>query len=397
MPRIQAEQRMTRTQLERQLILISAGVLARRQANGLYARSLMAELDWSRLAETLHMRKLLPLLGPRLLQLAEEGSAGDGFAAAVDRALVAGRRQGAFLQLITARVIAMLAQAGIRCAPLKGPLLGEVLYGDLGSRLSSDIDLLVAPDQLAAAVDVVRQLGYGPPLDPVERHGLPLLHFALVHEREELPPIELHWRVHWYERSFASGRLLPPAADAAADWRPAPADELAALLLFYARDGFIDLRVATDLSAWWDAFGAGLPRGALAEVLHAYPALARVVPVALSVAERTVGLPAARVLGYMPDLGLRDRLAARLANPNPDASQSQLYAEKGLVDGLLTPPGGFGAFVRRELLPPREVRDMQARHAGRRRARSLLGRCTGVLSRYVLTLARLLRGPNAMC
>jgi hypothetical protein len=94
----------------------------------------------------------------------------------------------------------------------------------------------------------------------VQDCGLPLLHFVLVHERGELPPVELHWRVHWYERSFARERLLPPAVDPPGDWRPAPADELAALLLFYARDGFIDLRLASDLGAWWDVHGAELSR-----------------------------------------------------------------------------------------------------------------------------------------
>ncbi len=50
--------------------------------------------------------------------------------------------------------------------------------------------------------------------------------------------MELHWRVHWYERSFAHERLLPPTPDdPPQNWRPAPADELAALLLFYAGMG----------------------------------------------------------------------------------------------------------------------------------------------------------------
>ena len=109
----------------------------------------------------------------------------------------------------------------------------------------------------------------------------------LVHERNELPPVELHWRVHWYERNFAHERLLPPTADESPGvWRPAPTDELAALLLFYARDGFVDLRLATDLSAWWEVYGNDLPPGAVDELLRIYPALARVIPAAIEAAER---------------------------------------------------------------------------------------------------------------
>jgi Uncharacterised nucleotidyltransferase len=384
---------MISLQAERQVVLLSAGTAARRRAMLEQAGRLMVEVDWSRLAETLRRRRLLTVLGPRILELADE-SAGDGFAEAVEQALEAGRRRGAFLQLISLRVMAMLADAGIRCAPLKGPLLGEAIYGDPGRRLSGDIDLLVAPEQLRAAVEVVRELGYGAPTDHVQERGLPLLHFVLAHERGELPPVELHWRVHWYERAFARERLLPPAGDSAGDWRPAPADELAALLLFYARDGFVGLRLAADLGAWWDVHGADLPPGALDGLLSAYPALVRVIAAAVGVAEKVVGLPAQRLVGDAHKLGLRERMAVRLANPNPHSSPSQLYADMGLIDGLLAPPGGFGAFVRRQLLPAPEVLDQQAQHGARHRARSRLARFIGVLARYALTLTRLFRAPE---
>lgn len=381
---------MSSSEAERQVILLSAGTADRRLATHEQAERLILELDWSRLVDTLRSRKLLPVLGPRILELAGRRASND-FAAAVERAIEAGRRQGTFLQLISMRVIAMLADAGIRCAPLKGQVLAEAIYGDPGRRLSSDVDLLVAPEQLQAAVEVVRGLSYEAPVDHVDNSGLPLLHFVLVHGRGELPPVELHWRVHWYERSFACERLLPPAADPSGDWRPAPADELAAMLLFYARDGFVGLRLATDLGAWWDVYGSELPSGALTELLSAYPALSRAIQTAAVAAERTVGLPAAQIIGTMPRLGPRGRTAVRLTNPNPRSSRSQLYADIGLIDGLLMPPGGFGAFLRRNVLLPPEVLEQQARHAARQRARSPLGRSVGVLGRYGLTMTRLLR------
>ncbi len=386
---------MTTAQAERQLILLSAGTQARREAMREHAERLMAEVDWTQLAETLRRRKLLPVLGPRIVELAQ-GSASDEFVATVEQALEAGRRQGAFLQLVSRRLTAMLAEAGIRSAPLKGPLFGEAIYGDPGRRLSSDIDLLVEPERLRDAVEVVRGLGYDDPTDHVHADGLPLLHFVLVHGRDELPPVELHWRVHWYERRFARERLLPPVGHPGGDWRPAPADELVALLLFYARDGFIDLRLAADLSGWWDACGADLSPGAVDELLDAYPELARAVAVAARVAEHTVGLPAAGIVGRTRKLGVRGRMAVRLANPNPRTSASQLYADMGLIDGLLAPTGGFGAFVRRQLLPPTEVLDEQARSGAKRRARSPLARCAGMLTRYGLTVARLVRAPEAL-
>ncbi len=347
--------------------------------------------------------------------------------------------------MLTLRILELFAAAGIRSAPLKGPFLGEAIHGDPGRRLSSDVDLLVAPEQLQEAVQVARGLGYGDPTDHLLADGLPLLHLRMLDPRRKLPPLELHWRVHWYERDFARQRLLPPRPGPWEGWRPAPADELAALLLFYARDGFIDLRIATDISAWWDARGGELEAegnargaaladagalarggppeeegpvqgaalaearalaqtatgarvggpaeaqtlaqgGALAPLLHAYPQLARVLPAAAHVAQKVVGLPAARLLEGAP--GPRERLAVRLANPHPTSTQSQLYADMGLVDGLLAPRGGFREFVRRQLLPPEEVLDQQARHGQRSGARSSSARFLGVLARYALTVAR---------
>jgi Uncharacterised nucleotidyltransferase len=380
---------------ERQLILCSAGTLARRRAEAARADRLIAHVDWPRLAETLRARRLLATLGPRVLELSD-GRASDGFRAAVDEAIDAGRRHGALLQLISLRAIAMLGDAGIRSIALKGPLLGEAIYGDPGRRPSSDIDLLVSPGQLQAAVEVVRELGYGAPADYVYDCGLPLLHYVLVHERGELPPVELHWRVHWYERSFACERLLPHEGHSPEAWRPGRADELAALLLFYARDGFVGLRLASDLSAWWDANGGELAPGALDGLLRAYPALARVISAAVTVAEKVVGLPATQLIGDMPKRNLRGRMAARLANPHPRSSRAQIYADIGLIDGLLTPPGGFGAFVRRNVLPPPEVLNQQAEHGARRRPRSPLGRGAGMLGRYGLTATRLLRPSETL-
>jgi Uncharacterised nucleotidyltransferase len=378
---------MPDSKAECQLILLSAGTARRRAAERARAARLAGAVDWSRLTATLYGRRLLSLLGPRIVELVGD-VAGEELTAAVARAHAAGRRQGQLLQLLTLRILELLAEAEIRAAPLKGPLLGEAIHGDVGRRLSSDVDLLVAPEQLPVAVAVARELGYGAPTDHLLADGLPLLHLRMLAEHGKLPPLELHWRVHWYERSFACERLLPPTARAWDGWRPAPADELAALLLFYARDGFIDLRIAADLSAWWDTRGGELPQAGLVPLIDAYPQFARVLPAAARVAERLIGLPARRLLGDAAGLGVRERLAARLADPHPHSSQSQLYADMGLIDGLLAPPGGFREFVGRQLLPPIEVLDQQARHGARHGARSRSARFLGVLGRYGLAVTR---------
>ncbi len=383
-----------RTSVEERLILLSAATAARRQATRAQSAELCAVVDWQRLASLLATRRLLGTLGPRLLEQAQAGVAQD-LALAVEGALAAGRRQSAFLALIAERAVNALALAGIRAATLKGPALSESLYGDPGCRPSGDIDLLVDRERLTQAVTVVRELGYVAPGDHLEDDGLPLLHFTLIHERGQLPPIELHWRIHWYECDFARERLLAPAdwpvgggpADRlAGEWRPAPVDELIALLLFYARDGFISLRYAADLAAWWDVFGESLQPGALDSVLRAYPALGAVATTALRVAEKTVWLPATRIAPAAVKLGARERIAVRLADPYPHSSEAQLYADIGLVDGLLTPRGGFREFVKRQLALSREPTGAHAAQPGGSLVDGLR-----MFGRYGLAMSRLLR------
>jgi hypothetical protein len=352
----------------------------------------LERVEWDDLERTLRARHLLATLGPRLLEAAG-GDATATFAMAVEDALVTGRRRGMFLRLVSERAGAALAKAGIRSAPLKGPNLAEALYGDPGRRFSNDIDLLVAPEQLGAAAVALQALEYHPPQDHIEPNGLPLLHLSLAHVREELPPIELHWRIHWYEDEFAHDRLLSPTGDFTAR-RPEPIDELASLLLFYARDGFVDIRLGADLAAWWDLFGDAVGSREMGELLSAYPAFARVVPAALCAAERTVGLPAERVLPEATQLNRRQRTAVRLANPNPVSSKAQLFAEIGLIDGLLAPPGGFAPFVRRNILPHREVLEVHAAAADRDQPRSVAGRAIGIVARYALAMTRLARSEE---
>jgi hypothetical protein len=379
---------MRRSEAELELMQLSAATARCRDIASDRARHLGARVGWSTLLDRLRQRKLVSLLGPRVLELVGD-QADEDFVDAVGRAATTGARRGAALQLISMRIVTLLGQAGIRAAPLKGPTLSQELYGDPGRRASNDIDLLVHPEDLGRAVAAARTLGYRPPADPVGSSGLPLLHFALVHEEDELPPLELHWRIHWYERRFAQERLLPPTIDPLGEWRPAAADQLAALLLFYARDGFIDLRLATDIATWWDV--SEIPRGALADVQHAYPALDRALAVACAVSAHVVGLPCAHAIGEEHRQPPRDRIATRLANPHPKGSSSQLYADMGLIDGLLAPPGGFPSFVKRQLFPPRDVLDKHAKHGARTRPRAPLSRGVGVLARYSWSLTRLVR------
>src|SRR4051812_551010 len=294
-----------RVSAEQQLALWSVGTAARRDRQAQRARRLLAAAEPERLPAELHRLGVLGL-GGRIVELAGAGAPAP-LVAEVRAFTEAARPHGVFQQMATLRILAGLEDAGVPAAPLKGPLLAERIYGDSGMRASSDIDVLVAPEDLEAAVDVAHALGYARPGDRVDAAGRPLLHFTL---RAAAAPaeLELHWRVHWYEERFAARALARSRPSRTEGRRFAPADELAMLLLFYARDAFAGLRLAADVAAWWDRSGADVQPDALRALVAEEPALAPALATASAAASRLTGVP---------DLvapSRANRLALRLAN-----------------------------------------------------------------------------------
>jgi hypothetical protein len=264
-------------------------------------------------------------------------------------------------------VAGALADAGIAALPLKGPLLAAEAHGDAGLRDTADVDVLVDRDRLDRAVRVLNAAGFARAPGEPAWYGLPDLHHGLAHPR--LPNVDVHWRVHWYESAFSRDMLRRAAPGADGLLRAQPEDLAAALLLFYARDGFHGVRLAADIAAWWDRRGAGLGDRFLERHARAYPRLAPALTAAAGAAERVTGVRARAWLGDAAVAGRRVALATRLADWTQRGDRDQLAANVSLVGGLLGPRGSLGEFARRELYsraPPRptaHVVKMCARYA----------------------------------
>jgi len=81
---------------------------------------------------------------------------------------------------------------GIPVIPLKGTMLAERYFGHFASRGTSDIDLLIPPEHLDAAVAALSRAGYLTPLDENPEH----YHAEWTKTAPGLPeplPVELHW------------------------------------------------------------------------------------------------------------------------------------------------------------------------------------------------------------
>jgi hypothetical protein len=244
-------------------------------------------------------------------------------------------------------LIDALECVGIPAVELKGSALAAELYGDEALRTYDDVDVLVPLGALSRAGSIARDLGWdAPPPGP----DPPELHLWLTRADGALPILELHWRMHWYETAFA-GVALERSSIVDGMRRLDPIDQLASLLLFYARDGFSGLRLVADIAAWWDRYGdhATVPQR-LERLIEEHPALAEPWRASLLAVGPLAGLPSQAMLNSARKAGRRASLACRFRNWDLRGDVDQIKANVNLVDGLLTPRSDVGRFARRHLL-----------------------------------------------
>jgi hypothetical protein len=337
---------------------------------------------------------LFPLLGTRLVETAPE-QVTPALRKRLDRALGLARQRGAQLELLALQLQADLDCAGIPALPLKGTALARNLYGDPGLRITQDIDILVGVDDLGRAAAALGRRGYRRSDGAYDDPGR--IHLGLEHERSALPPVEVHWRIHWYENAF-SRAMLERSEPAPEGRRARPADELAALLLFFSRDGLMGLRLAADVAAWWDAYGSTGEAPILDRVCVEAPDLRDALSAAAVGLERLVGVAADAIVSTRP-AGWRPCTAIRMANWTVTGDLDQIGANLTLVDWLLAPPGGGWSFVKRVLIPPTaQISAMYglSPSAVWRRAFWRFAHCPKLLVRYLIALWRVRRGRSWM-
>jgi putative nucleotidyltransferase-like protein len=247
-------------------------------------------------------------------------------------------------------------------------------------RYSRDVDVLVAREDLGRAIDALEPLGWrSEPGQATE----PVLHVNVLHEAG-LPDIELHWRVHWYEADFGARALARAQPGPDGVQRLRAEDDLAALMLYQARDGFAGLRHPTDIATWWDTHAIPDAPPVLEPIVREHPVLARALTAAAALNERLVGVPAAGLLQVPPHLPWGAARAIALANPLMRGRPQQITAEVSVVDGLLSPKRQRIAYFRRRALPSAHDLPATDRPLAIARAEHTLR----VVRRYLLAVVR---------
>lgn len=240
-------------------------------------------------------------------------------------------RQAAMIQdLALMQVTRALEREGIPSVVLKGAPMARRLYGDAELRSpSGDLDLLVPVERLSDASRVVVRLGWGEAGDAVYADGLPD-HHAAHPGKPGTPAVELHWRVQWYDRAEHSAGLLEGAEISDRFPVASPVDQLSILMLAFGRDGLHRLRLAADIAAWWDRWGAdGLALSRLWTGVLARPHTAQALATSA-----VVGTPSP------PDglLGVAARRAVtRVALSDEPMPERSVFARVAIVDLLSAP------------------------------------------------------------
>src|SRR5689334_7254469 len=151
--------------------------------------------DWAKVADAAEYHGLTPLLLRNLKQA--EAPVPEATLRELESRNARAVRQNLFLTSEMLRVVDFLRQARIEAVPLKGAVLATEVYGDLGLRPFTDIDLLVKPEQIKEAETVVKQLGYA------AEFAIPAAHrerwmkhqCELTFRRGDFCRVEMHWDI----------------------------------------------------------------------------------------------------------------------------------------------------------------------------------------------------------
>ena len=161
---------------ERLLLLCARCRLTPEQETEL--RRLLAEgvLDWGQVWHKARWHDLGPLVGHHLCSLAATGNIPAEAVARFKGEYITNLAFNLYRQAELRRALAALEEAGIRVIALKGAALAGPVYGDIGLRPMSDLDLLTPDAQATAAQEVVQSLGYRPVGTPREQEDTTLHH-----------------------------------------------------------------------------------------------------------------------------------------------------------------------------------------------------------------------------
>ncbi|MDP9171911.1 MAG: nucleotidyltransferase family protein [Acidobacteriota bacterium] len=194
---------------EQEFLLCCAAAVRDDAARAQFTRLARRDLNWSYVLATSELHGLLPLLKARVEEFCP-GVLPAKVSRELTRACLANAGRNLALTGELLRILALFEAEGIEAVPFKGPALAEQLFGSVGMRQFCDIDILVKPDAVIHARQVLTRRGYTPEfsLSPArEAEYIRAEHAFQLRRAEGDVVVELHW-------SFGSKDQVFPLAAA---------------------------------------------------------------------------------------------------------------------------------------------------------------------------------------
>ncbi|WP_089937639.1 nucleotidyltransferase domain-containing protein [Candidatus Entotheonella palauensis] len=156
------------------------------------------DINWDYLIEIALYHKMLPLLCQTLSNICDESIPASVMSQLHEMATHIAMRNMALAQELL-RLLELLQNHNIDALTFKGPALTSLLYGNLIFRFFGDLDILVHPQDLLRARELLLDHGYQLPLasenQPSETEILQYGHALHVEHETSHALVDLHWRL----------------------------------------------------------------------------------------------------------------------------------------------------------------------------------------------------------
>ncbi len=178
------------------LLLACCAEYSNRQRAERTGEILGREFDWERLIQLAEHHGVIPQVY-RYLSAAAEVVPSGAFEAIRQR-YEANARQTLWLTRELLRILEHLESHGIAALPFKGPVLAEILYGNVALRQFSDLDVLIRAGDIPKIKAALVELGYEPGIELTQREERAYLAsgyeytFDSAHGRNLL---EMQWQI----------------------------------------------------------------------------------------------------------------------------------------------------------------------------------------------------------
>ncbi len=174
-----------------ELLLACAAWAADESQTGTVAEKAAKVSDWVCFVETAQRHGLAALAFTALEACGKVPA--DGLAAE----FATSAKRGLVLSAEAGRVARLMGEAGVCALVFKGPVLAQMAYRDPAQRTFQDVDLLVAPQQLEAAIALLTRDGYAETGDErvraARRTMRPWCNELAFHHAGRRTWLDLHW------------------------------------------------------------------------------------------------------------------------------------------------------------------------------------------------------------